>query len=100
MADVSAYVDALARRAEVHGAKIDALLPDGTHRYWSTHCRHGNHEACSADFIEGESAFVGDVRRVLVKRRPACCKTCGAPCVCTGCDHSFPDPSAEGGNHG
>lgn len=23
----------------IHSYKIDAILPDGTHRYWSTHCR-------------------------------------------------------------
>ena len=30
------------------GAKVDVVLPDGTHRYWSTHCRHNRHDACAA----------------------------------------------------
>lgn len=53
--------------------KVDLILPDGTHIYWSTHCRHGNCEACSATELAPG-----------VPRRPAQCKTCAAPCVC-GC---------------
>lgn len=43
-------------------AKVDAVLADGTHRYWSTHCRHGDHDLCKGF-----------------------CKKCGpaAPCVCS-----------------
>lgn len=44
-------------------AKVDAVMPDGTHHYWSTHCRHGNHGLC---------------KRV--------CKTCSAPCGCREAD--------------
>jgi hypothetical protein len=28
--------------------KVDVVHPAGVHEYWSTHCRHGNHEACRA----------------------------------------------------
>lgn len=51
---------------------VDLVRDDGEHTYWSTHCRHGQHEACSADEIAPG-----------VPRRPAQCKTCAAPCVCT-----------------
>lgn len=65
--------------------KIDALHADGTHRYWSTHCRHApwprkkkkrkdetdGHDACTAaEFAPG------------VPRRPAQCKTCASACIC------------------
>lgn len=43
-------------------AKVDVVLPDGTHRYWSTHCRHGNHELCKGE-----------------------CKGCKSPCLCSVC---------------
>lgn len=52
--------------------RADVLLPDGEHRYWSTHCRHDGHDACSS-----EEHAPG------VPRRPAQCKTCAAPCRCT-----------------
>lgn len=79
----------------IHGFKIDAILPDGTHRYWSTHCRHtkdiddAGHEACSATEILGE-LVVGprgsDRRYPMIQnrigRKPAQCKTCAARCVC------------------
>jgi hypothetical protein len=52
--------------------KTDVITTDGEHRYWSTHCRHGNHDACSADELAPG-----------VPRRPAQCKTCAAPCICT-----------------
>lgn len=60
-------------------AKLDVILPDGTHRYWSTHCRHGNHDACSATELAPG-----------VPRRPAQCKGCGAPCQCPApeCSHT------------
>jgi hypothetical protein len=52
---------------------VDVVYADGTHRYWSTHCRHGNHNACNAtELVPG------------VPREPAQCKGCAAPCVC-GC---------------
>lgn len=38
---------------------IDVIADDGTHRYWSTHCRHGDHNLCKGS-----------------------CKGCAAPCVC------------------
>lgn len=61
---------------QVIGFKADILFEDGTHVYHSTHCRHGNHEACKATKLAPG-----------VPRRPAQCKTCGAPCVCPDCDH-------------
>lgn len=72
-------------------SKIDALIPDGAHRYWSTHCRHGNHGACAATAIEGEATVLRGVRRQRVRldsparigRKPAQCKTCSAPCICS-----------------
>lgn len=54
-------------------AKADVVYADGTHEYWSTHCRHGNCEACAATELAPG-----------VPRRPAQCKTCGSPCIC-GC---------------
>ncbi len=56
---------------------VDIVLPDGTHIYWSTHCRHGRHDDCAAEEIAPG-----------VPRRPAQCKTCAAPCVCP-CDHGL-----------
>lgn len=54
------------------GVKVDAVLPDGTHLYWSTHCRHGRHDDCSATVIHRGGGEVS--------KRPAQCKTCAAPC--------------------
>lgn len=62
-------------------AKIDAILPDGTHQYWSTHCRHDNHEACSATEITGERS-AGNRGVTSIARQPAQCKTCANPCIC------------------
>jgi hypothetical protein len=60
-----------------HGpAMTDRIYMDGCHTYWSTHCRHGNHEACMATELAPG-----------VARKPAQCKTCAAPCIC-GC-HSL-----------
>lgn len=56
----------------MNGDMIDVVHPDGTHDYWSTHCRHGNHEACSATELAPG-----------VARRPSQCKTCAAPCRCS-----------------
>lgn len=57
-------------------ARADVLLADGTHRYWSTHCRHARtaeeHAACSATELAPG-----------VPRKPAQCKTCAAPCICS-----------------
>jgi hypothetical protein len=50
---------------------VDVILPVGTHYYWSTHCRHSNHDACRATELAPG-----------VPRRPAQCKTCAAPCRC------------------
>lgn len=55
--------------AGVH--KGDFVYADGSHTYWSTHCRHNNHDACNATSLAPG-----------VPRRPAQCKTCGAPCIC------------------
>lgn len=52
-------------------AKADILFADGTHHYWSTHCRHGDHAACDAvELAPG------------VPRQPSQCKGCHAPCRC------------------
>lgn len=59
------------------GGASDVVYPDGGHWYWSTHCRHatdedpGGHDACKATELAPG-----------VPRRPAQCKTCGAPCRC------------------
>ena len=52
-------------------AKADVVFIGGTHRYWSTHCRHGHCDACSATELAPG-----------VPRRPARCKHCQAPCIC------------------
>jgi hypothetical protein len=57
---------------------IDVVLPDGTHRYYSTHCRHGDHDACCSTVLRDDAGNV-------VNRRPASCKGCGAPCSCEEC---------------
>lgn len=65
-------------------AKTDVIHPDGTHRYWSTHCRHGNHALCSASRMLGMEADTTSNHLVAINRRPAQCKepSCAAPCVC------------------
>ena len=65
---------------EYLGAKVDVILPDGTHTYWSTHCRHGAHGACSATLMQGEGKQSGFP--VQIRRKPAQCKTCASPCIC------------------
>lgn len=51
--------------------EADIVFRDGLHLYWSTHCRHGKHDACAArELAPG------------LLRRPAECKTCAAPCQC------------------
>lgn len=52
------------------GPRVD-IVGDKGHWYWSTHCRHDNHDACAATELAPG-----------VPRRPAQCKTCAAPCVC------------------
>lgn len=51
--------------------QVDVLRADGHHIYWSTHCRHGNHPACTATELAPG-----------VPRQPAQCKSCGASCIC------------------
>ena len=75
----------------IYGYKIDAILPDGTHRYWSTHCRHDRHDDCSATEMVG-IGIVGEGFRPRIERRPAQCKTCAAPCICP---HHSPVGSSE-----
>lgn len=62
-----AVLDTLAAAGRLlpEGTSPDVILTDGTHRYWSTHCRHGSHEACKGT-----------------------CKTCRSPCVCPACGHA------------
>lgn len=59
--------------------RVDVIKADGTHRYWSTHCRHDRHDDCSADELTGLDA-VGPWQSTI-KRQPAQCKTCAAPCI-------------------
>lgn len=54
------------------GSLMDAVLPDGVHRYWSTHCRHGNHDLCKG-----------------------ACKGCGARCLCSTCTHQHLEGTDE-----
>lgn len=51
--------------------KIDVILSNGEHIYWSTWCRHDNHDGCKA--LEKAPG---------VPRNPAQCKTCAARCIC------------------
>jgi hypothetical protein len=76
----------IAASLDPHQVLIDVMeiAPDGTHTYWSTHCRHGRHDLCSATEIHGEIAGTG-MSTALV-RNPATCKTCLAPCICP-CGH-------------
>jgi hypothetical protein len=76
--------DALALGGLFLPGKCDILRPDGTHRYYSTHCRHGDHNACSATSVAGVDA---EEPRILhaIERKPAQCKHCGAPCCCEEC---------------
>lgn len=72
--EVLAYASGLERRlreAEHSDSKDDILLSDGTHLYWSTHCRHERHSKCAeTELAPG------------VPRKPSQCKTCEAPCIC------------------
>lgn len=75
-------------------AKADVLFADGQHRYFSTHCRHGRHDDCSATEITGPGSTRRGVlgkrvqieRPVSIERKPAQCKTCASPCICP-CGH-------------
>lgn len=56
----------------IGNSRLDIINDDGeSHAYWSTHCRHGNCDACAATELAPG-----------IPRRPAECKTCGAPCLC------------------
>lgn len=77
--------DALVIMADTHDVLIDVVevAPDGTtHTYWSTHCRHGNHDACSAVTLSGGTGHTGIGPATFIPRNPAQCKTCSAPCIC------------------
>lgn len=85
---VNSYLGELAAAGRLlpEGASTDVLLADGTHRYWSTHCRHGNHEACAADRLPAWRA-PAQLEWLLppvttIERNPAQCKTCASPCIC------------------
>ncbi len=52
--------------------KVDTVYSNGVHYYWSTHCRHDDHEACKATELAPG-----------VPRKPAQCKKCHTPCRCT-----------------
>lgn len=91
---------------ETHDAEtlIDVIFPDGTHRYWSTHCRHAGpspddprHADCSADRLAGDTLRDGRAlpRTVEIQRKPAQCKTCAAPCICP-C-HKTTEKEIDGG---
>jgi len=60
--------------------KRDVIRSDGTHEYWSTHCRHDRHDDCSAKWMEGPTVMDGVTTSIA--RRPAQCKTCASPCIC------------------
>ena len=49
----------------------DECIGDSVHRYLSTGCLHDQHDYC-----KGDTGMVG-------AKRPACCKFCDAPCICT-----------------
>lgn len=55
------------------------------HTYLSTACLHGQHDYCNTSIRDDGGTKV-----------PACCKFCGAPCVCDtpGCHSAQP---TEGG---
>jgi hypothetical protein len=99
IASVMAVVDAPYRPGtdfvliedDPHRVMVDVVedAPDGlTHTYWSTHCRHGNHEACSAPVLYGETSYRTLDGNMMVRhgssveRQPAQCKTCASPCIC------------------
>jgi hypothetical protein len=64
-------------------SKIDVILPDGTHRYWSTWCRHGLHGPCGESRHIKTWASDGTPEELYdTPREPAQCKTCSAPCIC------------------
>jgi hypothetical protein len=88
-----AALDALAAAGRLlpEGAQADVMLPDGTHRYWSTHCRHGNHQLCESNAILGRTV-VSDLP-VAIGRVPARCKGCVSPCIC-------PCHAGPGGGYG
>lgn len=84
-------LDALAAawRLLPEGASADVLLSDGSHTYWSTHCRHDNHAMCAATLVQDVEPLavphplgVTDRVRRSVRRKPAQCKTCASPCIC------------------
>lgn len=62
--------------------QADTVHADGTHTYWSTHCRHDRHDACSASETIGRMPG-GLGHYAAIERAPAQCKTCASPCVCT-----------------
>jgi hypothetical protein len=65
--------------------RVDVVHPDGSHDYYSTHCRHDRHRDCSATEIRR-----GDG---VVPKAPAQCKTCAAPCVCPCHQDQQPAPN-------
>lgn len=71
-ATLRGVVEAMGTQA---GWKVDVVLSDLSHRYWSTHCRHDRHDACAATELAPG-----------VPRQPSQCKTCSAPCICP-CGH-------------
>jgi hypothetical protein len=89
-ADKRGYQRGVVEGVFPRNAKVDVIWPDGTHRYWSTHCRHDRHEDCSATEITGPATIRRGVlskrvhleRPASIERRPAQCKTCASPCIC------------------
>ncbi len=73
--DPDQYIVVPAAGVEALGGTVllDEVWPNGLHRYWSTHCRHGRHDDCDATTIGGPLG---------APRKPAQCKTCEAPCRC------------------
>lgn len=54
--------------------KLSGLTSSGEHQYLSTGCLHDKHEYCQADAVAKDG---GVLRKV-----PAQCKFCEAPCIC------------------
>jgi len=66
------------------GCKIDAILPSGRHRYFSTWCRHDKHGPCQTNrHIKAWADDGTPVELYDTPREPSQCKTCAAPCVCS-----------------
>jgi hypothetical protein len=92
--ELEAWAAATLRRANevranvgLDAPRIDVVHADGTHEYYSTHCRHDRHDDCSASEVRGTATRFAGSRgtwpvTTFTERKPAQCKTCAAPCIC------------------